>query len=222
MIRLFRLAMFAAITVVLVGCNPFSPSNYEDCVAQAAKESHANDGLQLLVNQCALNFPARRQPNGKFVYYDPQSQKNFEVKGPKPQSDEWKWIEAERAKQAAQKDAEKQAASQSYADSIAKGINTLRLVKVVAAAVTCQSSWNCRTKLVTATIHNGSESTITQIGVGWVISAKKIECAPSMQLSDRSTVNIQPGGKAVLNWETLDGPAQASYLCFQVLSALTQ
>jgi len=221
-IRIFQLAVLATVAVVLGGCNLFSPTNYEDCAARAAKDSHGNDGLRILVNQCSIDFPARRQPDETFVYYDQQSQTNYVVKGPKPSSDEWKWIEGERQKQITQKEAAKQAQSQSYADSIEKGNKALQLVKVVSAVVTCQSPNYCGRKQVTATIQNGSESTITQIGVGWVISATKIECAPSMQLSDRSTVNIQPGGKAVLSWETLDGPERIGSLCFQVLSARAQ
>ena len=218
-VKVFLYIALAAVFLALGGC---APSNYEDCAAQASKDAHGDDGLRILVNKCALDFPARRQQDGKYVYYDQQSHTNFEVKGPKPTPEEWAWIANERHKKEEQEAALRRAESQALAASLEKGKKALQLLKIVDSVATCQSSYYCGKKHIAATIQNRSELTITQLSVGWVLAATKIECATSMKMTAESNVTIQPGQTTLLEWETRDGPDSIKSFCFQVVGAQAQ
>ena len=86
----------AAITATVVSkWNPFSPQDYEDCAARAARDAKSKDALSVLLSICSSEFKARRKIGGGYTYYDSCQDRTFNIKGPNPTADEQKYIREE-------------------------------------------------------------------------------------------------------------------------------
>jgi hypothetical protein len=80
---------------VMSNWNPFSPKDYEDCAARAAKEAKSKDGLSVLLSVCRSQFEGRRKAGGAYTYYDSCQDKTFDIKGPNRNAGELKNINEE-------------------------------------------------------------------------------------------------------------------------------
>lgn len=207
MIKRLYYGLFLTWILTLGGC---TPTDFETCEAQAAKDAKTNQALSILVSKCGLDFPARKRPDGTYAYYDAASEQNYLVKGAKVSAAEWEWIEQERKKK-------KDDAFRARAEYQQKREEALKDVSVSNATATCVTNVYCSEKVITATIKNGSKYRINRVAVGWVMAAGKIDCTRSMSESAASSVNIPSGGNAVLTWGTRDGPHSINHLCLDVV-----
>lgn len=79
--------------------NPFAPGDYEECAEAAAKTAKTNQALNILIDACTSKFAGRRKVGGGYTYFDLRQNRNFDIKGPNPTSDEMKDIDFEYAEQ---------------------------------------------------------------------------------------------------------------------------
>ena len=67
----------------------FSPKDYEECSVQAAKDGRNRDSLEVLLDYCATEFPARRNPEGGYRYYRSATNQWIDVSSPKLSKSDW-------------------------------------------------------------------------------------------------------------------------------------
>jgi hypothetical protein len=185
----------------------FGPSDYEDCEVAAAKDARSSDALEVLLGNCDDEFPARRNPMGGYLYYDPVSQHEIPVSGPKlSRADKLKIEKIHEAVAKYQKDQQ------------TKELSALRGVTIQKWGIDCASRYLCSEKIISANIKNNSEFTIKSVTVGWVV-AKSIRTCGSVSPSGTRYVRIPPKGTAVITFSTYDGPNSGEFRsCLDITS----
>jgi hypothetical protein len=193
----------------------FSPSDFEECMARAAKEAKSNDGLNILLAKCGADFPARRSPAGGYQYYDPVSRQNIQVSDPKLSA-------ADRQKISIHQDAYRRQAAQAEAAQVSRNQEARAGLSVINWSIDCGSKYSCLEKIITASIKNSSKQHISGIGVGVVVGRQIGDCG-SLRQTNFSKINVAPGQIATINLSTYDGPTDRPIqACFGITSVVTQ
>ena len=164
--------------------NLFGPSDYEECAADAAKDAKSKAALKILLQTCSSDFQARRKTGGGYIWcpYIPDLSKSvcIDVAKPKVTKSDRQRIETVLQEQ------RQNAILRDLADR-----GALDKMQIVAWDFSCDdpfrvdkrtydpsyasspepvyegSSGSCVGYHVTGQIHNGSNKTVTQIGVGF-------------------------------------------------------
>ena len=96
-------------------------------------------------------------------------------------------------------------------------------MSIVKWNIQCVSDLYCREKIITATIQNNSKYPVTAIKVGWILSAKAIECkgVGALKVSGTASIIIAPGRPATISWTTYDGPISRVTGCLRIVGVTT-
>ena len=215
LLRIFVIcALYAICLQNAFAWSVFGPSDFEDCAKKSATDAKSKEALNVLLTQCAAEFPARRSPMGGYVYFDVELMQSIPVSGPKLSS-------ADVNKINQLKDANRKVAAEANARRNQRNMEARAKTQISSWKISCANAYYCGEKIITAIIKNDSNYTISGIGVGVVVNRKVDSCGQLSETSFKS-VTISPNRSATLNFQTWDGPSDGAYqACLQITSVTT-
>ncbi len=166
--------------LILSAC---SPANQEDCIASAAKEAKTPQGLNLLTDVCRTKFPAKLSSEGKYIYYDPDLNMNFEVSGPTLSPKDLEWIESTR-----------QSANVERANNKAIQDTAKKNLKIVDYNISCDVDTTyiaCYSKNITIKLKNNSNYTVSGVKFNYEIG-NQLDCSGGLGKSFIKDIEILP------------------------------
>ncbi len=203
---MLRWALVIGIASLLVGC---APKDQEECRTSAAKSARNQASLQVLLEQCERDFPARRRDDGSYVYYDRESATWVDVSGPKLSASDIEIIRGVREKK------NQDIAEKSHA------MDKLNIVKYDIKCGMNDEYTPCYDKNITVSLKNMSSRKIGGLHFEYEIG-RNLDCSGSLGKSFYSSISIAPGqsGSLVQNFKfDAAGPAGIMTGCVRITSA---
>lgn len=174
------LALF--VLAALSGC---APRDQEGCIAQAAKEAKSSAALNVLINSCEREFPAKRRDDGTYAYYDGKLDEWVTVSGPALSDADVEKIQNMRSEE---ENVEKR-------EEIEK-VEILEKIVVSSYNISCNMDdeyIDCYNKNITMQIKNQSDRTISGLTISYEIG-ENTDCSGSLGKSFANYMRIPAGG----------------------------
>jgi len=174
------LALFVVVT--LSGC---APKDQEECIARAAKDAKSSAALDVLINSCEREFPAKRRDDGTYAYYDGELYEWVTVSGPTLSDADVEKIQSIRAEKENAATREKVEKSE-----------IIEKIKVISYNISCNRDdtyTQCWNKNITIKIQNQSARTINGLTISYEIG-ENIDCSGSLGKSFSNDIEIPAGG----------------------------
>lgn len=170
------------VVVALSGC---APRDQEDCIARAAKEAKTNAALEVLINSCEREFPAKRRDDGTYAYYDGELYEWVTVSGPTLSDADVEKIQSMRA--------EKENAARREKVEKSKIIEKLKVISYNVSCNMDDTYTQCWNKNITLRVQNQSDRTVNGLTISYEIG-KNIDCSGSLGKSFSNDIEIPAGG----------------------------
>lgn len=207
----------------------FGPNDYEECASAAAKDAKNNTALSILIENCAKDFPARRNGRGGYVFYEPLSQSYIDVSGPKLKEKDWKKIEIvqKQAVEKALRDAEEErkraeellnALEQQEQRFKFRTAEALQKLVILGKNLVPGESLCIDTKL-SVNLKNNSKEHITEVTVGFsYFGAEQTYCPDSLPNLPPQKISLKPSQSGVINFDSyqLCDRARSKKYCIRI------
>ena len=185
----FLMLALAAVLFVTTGCGP---QTQESCRAAAAKEARSELALSELIRNCESEFPATKQTDGTFSFYDQTTNDWIKVSGARLSSTDRSAIQRNRELKERANAARELSENAAKAEASADILNNT----TISYKITCNIDSRyiaCYDKNMTVKVNNNSKTDITRMRFDYEIG-RGVSCDGSLGKSFDKAIAIPAGG----------------------------